>query len=211
MLQVPRKAESDSGSTTAASSGEVTPQERTRKEDVALSPPCHQKMRKSMRLKDLAWRFACVITTTSAMFSDGVVAHVNCNEDLLCKKVMQSVRMMQSCGYHATDIAWTLAFASVYFKRLFAIVGAKIQDFEAVHICTMLIYLAHVHVLDETCPLHVWQRYIFKTYSSVKTLNAAIVHTLRMPGFRLFLEEDEAEEALDTILGRTGGRCGHGY
>ncbi|CAJ1444537.1 unnamed protein product [Effrenium voratum] len=60
---------------------------------------------------------------------------------------------MHLCDYHYADVVLTLAYASVYFRSAFTAIGQKMSDYEAAHVCVLLIYLAHSFLLDETCPL----------------------------------------------------------
>ncbi|CAE7394456.1 unnamed protein product [Symbiodinium natans] len=89
--------------------------------------------------------------------------------DTLYKKVLQArravaivyrrlwhsmgIRLMHLCEYHYADVVLTLAYASVYFRSAFNNIGQKMSDYEAAHVCVLLIYLAHSFLLDETCPL----------------------------------------------------------
>eukprot|EP00440_Ansanella_granifera_P076932 gb/GFBE01083487.1/.p1 GENE.gb/GFBE01083487.1/~~gb/GFBE01083487.1/.p1 ORF type:complete len:216 (+),score=51.02 gb/GFBE01083487.1/:1-648(+) len=167
---------------------------------------CNRPRRRCATHKeDLVWRFACMINSTSTAHSDGEVTTANLEEDLLARKVLQSVRLMRSCKYEMDEIAAVLAYASVYFTHIFAQLGDKLGSSESVYICILLVYLAHCHLLDETCPLHIWQKYIFKKYSSIKTLNAALFRIFKLRDFRLSISEAEEKAALDALLGTSSG------
>ncbi|CAJ1403733.1 unnamed protein product [Effrenium voratum] len=112
---------------------------------------------------------------------------------------------MHLCDYHYADVVLTLAYASVYFRSAFTAIGQKMSDYEAAHVCVLLIYLAHSFLLDETCPLRVWQQHIFKKYCNLKVLDAALFRIFKMRGFRLRITEAEEKQALSVLLLRTNG------
>eukprot|EP00931_Biecheleriopsis_adriatica_P091058 TRINITY_DN6496_c0_g2_i1.p1 TRINITY_DN6496_c0_g2~~TRINITY_DN6496_c0_g2_i1.p1 ORF type:complete len:335 (+),score=64.90 TRINITY_DN6496_c0_g2_i1:151-1155(+) len=152
----------------------------------------------------LVWRFASLIQGASAEFPVGG-AELEKKNDTLYKKVLQAARLMHLCDYHYADVVLTLAYASVYFRRASVVMGHKMSDYEAAHVCTLLIYLAHAFLLDETCPLRVWQQHIFKKYCNLKTLDAALFRIFQMRGFKLRIAEEEEREALSVLLVRTNG------
>ncbi|OLP92663.1 hypothetical protein AK812_SmicGene25492 [Symbiodinium microadriaticum] len=84
-------------------------------------------------------------------------------------------------------------------------IGRTMSDYEAAHVCVLLIYLAHSFLLDETCPLRVWQQHIFKKYCNLKVLDAALYRIFKMRDFRLRITEAEEKEALSVLLLRTNG------
>ncbi|CAK9020561.1 unnamed protein product [Durusdinium trenchii] len=118
---------------------------------------------------------------------------------------VEGIRLMHLCDYHYADVVLTLAYASVYFRSAFTSIGQKMSDYEAAHVCVLLIYLAHSFLLDETCPLRVWQQHIFKKYCNLKVLDAALYRIFKMRGFRLRVTEAEEKEALSVLLLRTNG------
>eukprot|EP00440_Ansanella_granifera_P003309 gb/GFBE01003601.1/.p1 GENE.gb/GFBE01003601.1/~~gb/GFBE01003601.1/.p1 ORF type:complete len:389 (+),score=48.12 gb/GFBE01003601.1/:1-1167(+) len=181
---------------------------------------CSPEIGKYAHYKDdivLVWRFASLIHGSD----DGVEQPIERvsgkngtdkagekgkgSHDILYKKVLQGVRLMHLCDYHYADVVLTLAYASVYFRSAFVSIGHKMSDYEAAHVCVLLIYLAHSFLLDETCPLRVWQQHIFKKYCNLKVLDAALFRIFQMRGFKLRITEEDEREALSVLLRRANG------
>lgn len=129
----------------------------------------------------------------------------NVKHDMLYKKVLQGIRLLHLCEFHYADVVLTLAYASVYFRGAFTSLGKTMSDYEAAHVCVLLIYLAHSFLFDETCPLRVWQQHIFKKYCNLKVLDAALYRIFKLRGFKLRITEAEEKEALSVLLLRTNG------
>lgn len=118
------------------------------------------------------------------------------------KCVLQGVRLMHLCDYDYADVVLVLAYASVYFRSTFSSIGKKMSPNEAAHVVVLLIYLAHAFLLDETCPLRIWQKHIFRKYCTLKVLDAALFRLFQMrPGFKLRISDEEERLAL---LGLSG-------
>lgn len=169
---------------------------------------CKPEIGKYAHYKDdivLVWRFAGLINGFTAELGEKLLENPNAKHDTLYKKVLQGIRLMHLCDYHYADVVLTLAYASVYFRSAFISIGQKMSDYEAAHVCVLLIYLAHSFLLDETCPLRVWQQHIFKKYCNLKVLDAALYRIFKMRGFRLRVTEAEEKEALSVLLLRTNG------
>lgn len=129
----------------------------------------------------------------------------NVKHDMLYKKVLQGIRLLHLCEFHYADVVLTLAYTSVYFRGAFTSLGKTMSDYEAAHVCVLLIYLAHSFLFDETCPLRVWQQHIFKKYCNLKVLDAALYRIFKLRGFKLRIMEAEEKEALSVLLLRTNG------
>jgi len=140
----------------------------------------------------LVWRFT---NSLQEFASQDRVQH-----ELFYKTVLQGVRLMHLCDYNYSDVVVTLAHASIYFRSTFQAIGYKMSDYEAAHVCVLLIYLAHCFVLDETCPLRCWQKHIFRKYCTLKVLDAALFRLFHMRDFRLRITEEEEKHALSVLL-----------
>jgi len=146
----------------------------------------------------LVWRFA------NTLAEDYPGAEQAERRELLYKTVLQGMRLMHLCSYHYSDLVVTLAYASIYFKSICADLGDQMSDIEASHVCALLIFLAHSFVLDESCPLKYWQRYIFRDYCTLKVLDAALFRIFEMQDFRLRVSPEAERHALSALL-RSGG------
>lgn len=142
----------------------------------------------------LVWRFASLLAEATPAAADKV------KHDLFYKTVLQGVRLMHLCDFNYSDLVVTLAYASNYFRSTFVAIGDMMSGPEAAHVVTLLIFLAHCFVLDETCPLRCWQRYIFRKYCTLKVLDAALYRLFYLRGFRLQLSEEEERAALAGLL-----------
>merc|ERR1712187_84373 len=120
--------------------------------------------------------------------------------ELLYKTMLQAVKLMHLCEYQYPDIVLVLAYGSVYFKSTFDSIGHKMSEHEAAHVCVLLIYLAHVFLLDETCPLRCWQKHIFRKYCTLKVLDAALFRLFQMQVFKLRISEQDEKRALSFLL-----------
>lgn len=169
---------------------------------------CKPDIGKYAHYKDdivLVSRFAGLVYGLAEQLGERGSVDPNAKHDLLYKKVLQGIRLMHLCEYHYADVVLTLAYASVYFRGAFTSIGQKMSDYEAAHVCVLLIYLAHSFLLDETCPLRVWQQHIFKKYCNLKVLDAALYRIFKIRGFKLRITEAEEKEALSVLLLRNNG------
>merc|ERR1719245_678433 len=76
---------------------------------------------------------------------------------------------------------------------------------ELAHVVVLLIFVAHSFVLDETCPLRCWQKYIFRKYCTLKVLDAALFKLFQMQDFRLKVTQEEERHALSLLLQTNNG------
>lgn len=153
----------------------------------------------------LVSRFAhvlCKTITQDLKAQDGFSPEKVIKHDGLYKCVLQGVRLLHQCGYDYADVILVLAYASVYFRGAFASIGKKMSPNEAAHVVVLLIYLAHAFLLDETCPLRIWQKHIFRKYCTLKVLDSALFRLFQMrPDFKLKITYEEERTAL---LGLSG-------
>jgi len=124
--------------------------------------------------------------------------------DVLYTNCLLAVRLLHLCNYDYADVVLVLAYASVYFGNTFNSIGTEMSPTESAHVVVLLIFLAHVFLLDETCPLRIWQKHIFRQYCTLKVLNAALLRVFAMrPGWSLRITDEEESMAL---LGLSGLR-----
>merc|ERR1712100_731601 len=95
-----------------------------------------------------------------------------------------------------------MAHTSVYFTTALRILGSKMDQQEAAHVCALLMYLAHSFVVDETCPMRCWQKHLFRQYCTVKVLNAALFRLFKMRRFVLRITGEEEKAALKMLSGQ---------
>lgn len=147
-----------------------------------------------------------VMKDVDAGLTTGAEAKRRCStavkNDGVYKCVLQGVRLMHLCDYDYADVVLVLGYATVYFRSTFSSIGKKMSPNEAAHVVVLLIYLAHSFLLDETCPLRIWQKHIFRKYCTLKVLDAALFRLFQMrPGFKLRISDEEERMAL---LGLSG-------
>jgi hypothetical protein len=141
---------------------------------------------------ELVWRFATILGENSDQ-CDKV------NSEVLYKTVLQALRLMHLCKFNYSDVVLTLAYASVYFRGVFDSVGHKMSEAEVAHVCVLLIYLAHSFLLDENCPLRYWHKHIFRTYCTLKVLDAALFRLFRMTEYALRITKEEEKHAISVL------------
>lgn len=95
------------------------------------------------------------------------------------KLLLRVLRFLHMCDYRLEDICAILAHASAYFMDVYS-QCAGMQATEVGHILATLIFIAHCYVQDETCPLNIWQKHLFKKYCSLKVLNMAVIRLLEI-------------------------------
>merc|ERR1712151_399515 len=112
---------------------------------------------------------------------------------------MGSFYFLRSCGYFLEDICVVLAYASVYFPCISERCG-KMSDTEVADIIVVLMYLAHPYIIDEHCPLCVWQEHLFKKRCKVSMLNQVIMGIMSMRGYVLRADMEDIEERYTRLL-----------
>jgi len=127
---------------------------------------------------------------------DDKMSHV-----LMYKTVLEGLGLLHQCQFDYADVVLCLAYASVYFRTIFRCLGDKMNANETAHVSVLLIYLAHCFLLDVNCPLRCWQQSVFRTYCSLKVLDAALFRLFETQNFSLMLSQEEEREALRSLLG----------
>merc|ERR1719235_1507091 len=82
-------------------------------------------------------------------------------------------------------------YLSEYMRAVISDGQPPMDIAEVAHIFCVLMFLAHSHVEDENCPLHVWHRHMFTKYCSLSTLNHAVLRLLTRLGFTLRVQDVE--------------------
>lgn len=122
------------------------------------------------------------------------LAEVSDVDGYCVKLLLRAFKLLWLCDYSKEDMCCILAHASAYFLDAYALCGAGMDSCEVGHALVTLMFLAHSYVQDETCPLHVWHKYLFKRYCALKTLNAAVVRLMEIRKYRLGLDEDDLQD-----------------
>merc|ERR1712032_980779 len=108
------------------------------------------------------------------------------------KLLLRAIQFLRHCDYSVEDICSVLGHASAYFVDALAIFSRDMQAKEAGNVLVTQMFIAHCYVQDETCPLHVWHKYLFKRYCPLKTLNEAVVRLLRIRQYNLRLDGEDS-------------------
>jgi len=114
------------------------------------------------------------------------------------KLLLRVLRFLHMCDYHMEDICVTLAHASAYFVDAYT-KCTTMEATEVGHILATLVFIAHCFVQDETCPLHVWHKHLFKRYCSLRVLNSAVVKLMEIRRYRLRLAENDLWKRLGAL------------
>jgi len=114
--------------------------------------------------------------------------------------LLRVLKFLHLCDYSSEEISVTLAHASVYFVDAFATCGSQMGKREVGNVLATLIYIAHCYVLDETCPLRVWHKHLFKSYCTMPTLDSAVVRLLQLRCYHLRLRCEELQPRFDALL-----------
>merc|ERR1712232_1467191 len=93
-----------------------------------------------------------------------------------------------------------LAHASSYFLDTYAKCGDGMDASEVGNVLALLIFLAHSYVLDETCRLKTWHKYLFTKYCSLDMLSAAVMRLMEIRNYLLRLEDEDLEQRYTTLL-----------
>jgi len=111
------------------------------------------------------------------------------------KLLLKCIDMLYRCKYSTLDLCSVLAHASAYFQDAYGLCGNNMDSSEVGNVLVLIIYIAHCYVQDETCPLKVWHKYLFKKYCSVDTLDAAIIRIMEIRGFVLRVPDEDFQRA----------------
>jgi hypothetical protein len=92
-----------------------------------------------------------------------------------------------------------LAHASAYYETTIECCGERMDSEERNMIMIPLMFIAHSYTMDETCPLAVWHKYLLRSYSSVSTLNSAVLRLMELRKWNLRLEEADLQMRLAVL------------
>mmetsp|Transcript_85528 Transcript_85528/g.135634 ORF Transcript_85528/g.135634 Transcript_85528/m.135634 type:complete len:223 (+) Transcript_85528:95-763(+) len=163
------------------------------------SLPRHQRIAKTERDETLAWRIAYVMKDRMAA-QGSQHTRMEVDQSLLERKVHQTIKLLQACHYCSHDIVLCFSYACSYAGRVFPLMAGLLGDAEAVHICILLVFLAHSFILDETCPMREWHKHIFQRYCSLKKMDTALFNVFSMLEFRLSIPAEEEAKYFQLIL-----------
>mmetsp|Transcript_44617 Transcript_44617/g.103157 ORF Transcript_44617/g.103157 Transcript_44617/m.103157 type:complete len:295 (+) Transcript_44617:77-961(+) len=116
------------------------------------------------------------------------------------KLLLRVLRFLRLCDYSVEDICSILAHASAYFVDTYLLCGNQMDANEVGNVLATLVFVAHCYVQDETCPLHVWHRHLFRKYCPLKTLNAAVVRLLEIRRYKLRLDSEDLSWRFKCLL-----------
>jgi len=128
------------------------------------------------------------------------------------KLLFRTFKFMRLCDYTVEDICSTLAHASSYFIDAWNLCGNQMDTSEVGNVLATLTFIAHCYVQDETCPLHIWHKHLFRKYCPLKTLNAAVIRLLQIRRYMLRLSNEDLAHRYERLMkARTSivGRIGH--
>jgi len=112
------------------------------------------------------------------------------------KLMLTMLRFLHSLDIPLKDICCLLVHASVYFKRIYAVVGHNMNRDEIANVLVLLAFLAHCHIHDETCQLKVWHRYLFKGYCNLPMLSKATMELMKRLQYKLRVDDETLESSL---------------
>lgn len=111
-----------------------------------------------------------------------------------------AIRVLCACHYDIPEVCSVLAHASMYFSEVHAQCRDRMGFSEAGNIIVLAVYLAHVHVLDETFALSDWHRHLCRDYCDMKTLNKAVMRVMRMRGYILRVPDVELQQRYSELF-----------
>jgi len=98
------------------------------------------------------------------------------------------LKMLHFFKYSLEDVLSIAAVASIQMDFVFAKVDVT-DPKEKVYIAVLQMFLAHCWILDETCPIKEWHKYIFNDYCSFTCLNDAMMKLFMLQNYRLRVDE----------------------
>jgi len=104
---------------------------------------------------------------------------------------LRALKFLHLCDYSVDDICSILAHASSYFGDVYVLCGSHMDPVEVGNILVTLMFVAHCYVQDETCPLHVWHKHLFRKYCPLSKLSAAVLRLMEIRGYVLRLDLEE--------------------
>jgi len=116
------------------------------------------------------------------------------------KLLLRVLKFLHRCDYSAVDICSILAHASIYFEEFYEVYGTQMEADEVGNILATHIFMAHCYVQDETCPIHLWHKHIFRNYCALNKLNAAVMKLLQIRGHLLRLDGEALDKRFNALL-----------
>lgn len=131
------------------------------------------------------------------------VAGLESFDSLVCQRILRAaIWMLRSCEFPEYDICSILAHASVYYTDAIVVASKPgMAPVDAAQIVVALMFLAHCHIEDNTCPLHVWHQHLCRHYCSLPLLTTAVVKLMSMRKWALRVDESVIMPRLRYLLG----------
>jgi hypothetical protein len=117
------------------------------------------------------------------------------------KLLLHTLKLLHRCSYSAVDICSTLAHASAYFIDVFGVCGGFMDAAEIGNVLVTVIFLAHSYIQDETCPLHVWHKYLFRGYCPLNKLSEAVLRVMAIRKYILRIDSADLSTRYETLSG----------
>jgi len=117
------------------------------------------------------------------------------------KLVLKALGFLRKCSYSAVDICSILAHASAYFAEVAVLCGEHMSATEVGHVLVTTMFIAHSYIQDETCPLHVWHRHLFKGYCSMRKISEAVMRVMAIRCYILRLVDDDLHKRNESLCG----------
>lgn len=114
--------------------------------------------------------------------------------------VLGAIDLLIRCGHCIEDVCLVLAHTSSYYLDVHSRCGTRMDPTEIGNVIVVLIYIAHIHVLDQTCPLKVWHEMLFLGRCRIHTLDKATMKLLKVRGYVLRVDEDDLDTRLRHLL-----------
>lgn len=154
-----------------------------------------------------------VADSVAALFlSDDLKAHpqfVQCflrlssvpHDDSLIDVMWRCVVLLRRCGFADEDVCSVLAHASAYMATVVAAAGdGGINLAETRNLLLVCMYAAHSFVLDSECPLRVWRQFAMDQAVSLRSLNMAIVHLMKVRGYKMRVSEASLSDRYSRLV-----------
>lgn len=121
--------------------------------------------------------------------------------------VLRALEMLRKCKYSMEDVSVICAHATVYFKDAYRRRGDRMDWEELGNVLVLSLFLAHSYALDCVCPLHIWHRYLFEKYCSLKDLDAAVIRILELRKWMLRVDEPRLDALHGALCQAASGVC----
>jgi hypothetical protein len=123
------------------------------------------------------------------------------------KLVLLAIKFLRQCSYADIDVISILAHASAYFADVYALCGNAMSPDEVGNVLVTSMFLAHSYVQDETCPLSVWHRHLFKGYCTLREMDDAVLQVMAIRRYVLRLPDDDHRARIGALRNAFGPRC----